>query len=73
MDPIDLLVRALAFVVVLYVGWTAVRIVRWAWRKITGVRVTDVAHMAGTVSFTAEQKARHIADAFKAGRQQNRQ
>ncbi len=66
----DLALRAIAFVVVCYVFVLAFRVLRWVWRSITGVRVTEVARTAGAVSARIEQKASSMAAAFKDGRNQ---
>lgn len=62
MDGIDIILRSLLFVLMLYAFWTVVRIIRWMFRS-----ARSIPHKAGEVTAAAVKAATSVKDSFADG------
>lgn len=68
MDMTEAMARGAVLIVMVYAFWLAVRLLRSAWRWLTGSAVNDAARLAGKASRVVENKVSDAAAAFKDGR-----
>lgn len=70
-DIPDLMARGIAVIVMVYLCWGLLRVIRGAWRWLRhrgSTALTDVPHAAGKVARHVEDAAAQAAAAFKDGR-----